>query len=357
MSNYYIRGIQQIGIGVSNLEEAFTWYRKYFGADVKVFDDDSVAEYMLPYTGGQPQTRRAVLAVNLESGGGFEIWQYKGRIPQKSSFEIQLGDLGIFAVKIKTRDVAKTYAHFKANDLDITEIKNDPVGKPTFWVKDPWGNYFQIVEGEYWLRNEKKHTGLTYGATIGVPDIEKAFTVYKDILGYTTEIYSEEGRFDDLETLQSGKGLFKRVLLKHPEKREGCFGRLYGPSQIELVQVLDRGPKKMFEGRFWGDLGFIHICFDVANMEILRDECSKKGHPFTVDSLAAKDGDSFDMGDSAGLFSYIEDNGGTLIEFVEGYRLPLIKSIGWELNLKDRDPQKPLPDWIIKALRFKKVKD
>lgn len=34
-----ISGIQQIGIGNPNVEEATDWYRKYFGMDIKVFDD------------------------------------------------------------------------------------------------------------------------------------------------------------------------------------------------------------------------------------------------------------------------------------------------------------------------------
>lgn len=356
MDKYYIRGIQQIGIGVSDVKEAFAWYRKYFGSDVKIFDDDSVAEYMLPYTGNKPQKRRAVLALNLQSGGGFEIWQYKERIPQSANFEIQIGDLGIFAAKIKSKNIIKTHKFFKDNGLKISSISTAPNGKPEFWLTDPWGNKFQIVEGDGWFRNEKKLTGLTYGVVIGVKDIQKSIPIYKDILGYSKEVYSQEGVFCDFAELPGGKNTFKRLLLTHPDKREGCFGKLLGPSYIELVQVIDREPKNIFEGRYWGDLGFIHLCFDIANMDALRNVCKEKGYAFTVDSLEAKSGKSFDMGDSEGAFSYIEDNGGALIEFVEGYRLPLIKAIGWELNLKARDPQKPLPSWIMKALRFNKVK-
>ncbi len=76
-----ISGIQQIGIGVGNLREAWNWYRENFGMDIRVFEEDAVAELMLPYTGGQPQARHAALALNLQGGGGFEIWQYTKRIP------------------------------------------------------------------------------------------------------------------------------------------------------------------------------------------------------------------------------------------------------------------------------------
>ena len=34
-----ISGIQQIGIGIPNVQEAFDWYRKHFGMDIKVFEE------------------------------------------------------------------------------------------------------------------------------------------------------------------------------------------------------------------------------------------------------------------------------------------------------------------------------
>ena len=86
-------------------------------------------------------------------------------------------------------------------------------------------------------------------------------------------------------------------------------------------------------------------------MAAMKDKCKTAGHPFTVDS-----GD-FDMGDAAGHFAYIEDPDGTLIEFVETHKVPILKKIGWSLNLKDRNPNKDLPRWMIKALGFQRKKN
>jgi catechol 2,3-dioxygenase-like lactoylglutathione lyase family enzyme len=357
MSQYYIRGIQQVGVGVENLEEAWKWYIKFFGADIKVFDDDAVAEFMLPYTGNQPQKRRAVLALNMQGGGGFEIWQYKGRKPQAPTFDIQLGDLGINYVKIKCKNIEQTFDFFQKENQNITEIQKDPIGNKSFFVTDPWNNTFQLVESDAWFSKEKnKHTGLVGGAVIGVPDIDGALKVYKDILGYDTTLFDETGEFPDFSQI-NGNSKIRRVLLKHSEDRVGGFGALFGATQIELIQCLERTPKNIFENRFWGDLGFIHICFDVQGMDALREKCTQTGHPFTVDSSAVQEGKSFDMGDSAGFFSYIEDNGTTLIEFVEGHRLPLVKAIGWELDFTKRHPTSPIPRWILKAMSLKRVKN
>jgi hypothetical protein len=107
-----ISGIQQIGIGVTNLREAWKWYHEQFGMDVRIFEEKATAELMLPYTGGKPQERHAALALNMQGGGGFEIWQYTQRKPLFPKFKIHLGDLGINAAKIKSKDVKATYELF-----------------------------------------------------------------------------------------------------------------------------------------------------------------------------------------------------------------------------------------------------
>ena len=141
-----ISGIQQIGVGIPNVYEAWSWYRKYFGMNIPVFDEAAEAALMLPYTGGKPRKRHAVLAINIQGGGGFEIWQYTERTPEKPSFEIQVGDLGIYVAKIKSKDVLKTYKYYQQNDqVLLGNITKDPNGNEHFFVKDPYNNIFQIV--------------------------------------------------------------------------------------------------------------------------------------------------------------------------------------------------------------------
>jgi catechol 2,3-dioxygenase-like lactoylglutathione lyase family enzyme len=353
-----ISGIQQIGVGIPNVEEAWKWYRQYFNMDVAAFDDEGMAELMLPYTGGQPHERRAVLALNMKGGGGFEIWQYKSRKPEAAKFEILLGDLGICVVKIKTDDIEKTYQYFKSEGLNVSDtIYSDPSRTSHFFVKDPYGNVFQLTKNNIWFQKNKDFTGGADGAIIGVTNIENSIRFYKEILGYDKIIYDTQGKQEDFGFFAGGKNNFRRVLLTHSNPRLGAFSKLLGDSKIELVQVLDRQPKKIFENRFWGDLGFIHICFDVAGMESFSNECANLAYPFTVDSRIKTKGNSFDMGEAAGDFAYVEDPDGTLIELVEAHKLPLVKKLGWNLNLKKRDRTKSLPNWMVKMLSLKRVKD
>ncbi|HOO84514.1 MAG TPA: VOC family protein, partial [Prolixibacteraceae bacterium] len=64
-----INGIQQLGVGVENLQDGFKWFRQNFGMDILVFDEKATAELMLPHTGGQPRERHAILAMNMQGGG------------------------------------------------------------------------------------------------------------------------------------------------------------------------------------------------------------------------------------------------------------------------------------------------
>ena len=302
--------------------------------------------------------RHAALALNLMGGGGFEIWQYTERTPVAPVNEVKAGDLGIFAAKIKCRDVKATFKYFKNKGLNVNGLTRDPQGREHFFIQDPFNNIFEIVDSQSWFRlDRRKFTGAAAGAVIGVSDIDTSRKVYSSILGYDEVIYDREGTFEDLGPLSGGNNRFRRVLLKHSKARLGGFSRLFGPSEIELLQVTDRKPEKIFRDRFWGDLGFIHLCYDIIGMKALRKECYEKGFHFTVDSDVDPEGSSFDMGEAAGHFAYIEDPDGTLIEFVETHKIPILKKLGWYLDLQKRNPEKPLPNWILKALKYSRVKD
>lgn len=351
-----INGIQQLGVGIDNTQEGFAWFRRNFGVDIEIVNEKAMAEYMLPYTGGLPRKRHTVLAMNLQGGGGFEIWQHTGRTPLKPNFEVQLGDLGISVGKLKTYDIKKAYNTFRGKGLNLlTEITNDPSGKPHFFMKDAFDNCWEFIQfSEYFVKTKAVNGGI-FGAIIGVKNIEESLAVYRDILKYDTVVYDKTSTFSDLSGVPGGNNKFRRVLLKHSDKKSGPFTPIFGSSEIELVQVIDREPIVIFEGRMWGDPGFIHLCFDIHGMDLIREEVKSKGFPFTVDS--AQQIETFDMGDAAGNFAYLQAPEGTLIEFVETLKVPIMQKWGIFIDLRKRPAQKPLSLWLLKLFRLKRVKD
>ncbi len=337
-----ITGIQQIGIGVVNAEEAFQWYNKTFNLNIPLFDDVADAKLMVKYTGGNIRRRRAIMALNIAGGGGAEIWESKRPLPLSADFEPVFGDLGIFASRIKCQNLGDfAYTH-------NLKAVSGPDGKPVVWLKDPYRNSIVVVEDDSWFKPKASNTGGILGAVIGVSDVERVLPLY-EALGLNEVVYDKTGFFEDLA--DQSRSTFRRVLLRKKENNEGAFTRLIGNVEVELVQALDTTPRKIMEGRTWGDLGYIHLCFDTLDMAALASRLNTIGYPFTVDSA-----NSFDMGEAAGRFTYIEDPDGILLEFVETHRVPVMKKLGWYIDLKKRGIRKRLPDWMISALGIGKVK-
>ncbi len=349
-----INGIQQLGVGVTDIREAFDWYRKNFGMDIKMFEEAAMAELMLPHTAGEPRSRHAILALNMQGGGGFEIWQHTGKEPTPPRFEILPGDLGIFAGKLKSDNVGFTYEKFREKGLNVlTHVSKDPAGNEHFYLRDLYGNIWEVCYDSFVYSRKNLVNGGVYGASVGVRDLNESLPVYQKILGYDRIVYDETGVFDDMKGLSGGEHRYRRVLLRHSTAYNGAFSPMFGPSCIELFQVMDRTPRNIFEERLWGDPGFIHLCYDINGMDELRDEVKNAGFPFTVDS--ARDMDTFDMGEAAGSFSYIQAPEGTLIEFVETHKIPLVKKLGWSLDLTKRKPG-PLPGWMFRLFGLMRVK-
>lgn len=347
MSTQLITGIQQVGIGIPDVHAAKNWYRDHFGMAAKIFSDEAEATLMTRYTGGVVHKRHAVLALNMAGGGGMEIWQYTSKKPVAPQQRILFGDLGIYAVKMKTEKVEKAWNGISA---DKTVPQTYYESYKHFWVTDPWGNKFDVVPGHDWFGSPKAATGGVYGAVIGVSDIDKALKLYSDILGIDHVVSDQTGIFNDIPDAEVSTEKYRRVIIRKKMKPVGAFSKLLGGIEIELVQALDREPSKIFENRHWGDMGFIHICFDVIHMAELKAKCEAGGFPFTVDS-----GETFDMGDSGGRFSYCEDPDGTLIEMVETHKVPVLKKLGLYFNLKKRGTEKTLPDFMVQMLSLSKV--
>lgn len=349
----FLCGVQQVGVGIEDAEQAYNWYIKAFGCDIKVVDDDGVAERMLPYTGGKPRGRRAILACNLKGGSGFEVWQPKDSPITKPSFPIKLGDLGISVCRLKTDDVSRAYGHLAAVDgaRILSEIVSSPDGNRHFFVSDPYGNVFDIVSDSYVLFPLKDYPiGGVDGCCIGVTDMERSMKYYDSFYGYDTVIYDATGEFQDLVGTPGGNGRFRRVLLGRSKPFEGALSPIYGTSHIELLQALDRVPNKIFEGRLWGDPGFIQICFEVCYMDDFKAFLHEGGVEFVCDS-----GTDFKMDTTDGRFAYVEDPDGTLIELVETYRIPISKKPAIFLNFMKRNRRKPLPGLVLRALKFLRV--
>ena len=347
-----ISGIQQVGIGVVDAKQTFDWYKTHLGFDVIVFADAAEANLMQRYTGGKPHSRYAILALNMQGGGGLEIWQYTSRTPVAKAVPPTIHDLGILAIKIRCRDVQAFYKYCQQAQLNtLCQPQQGLLSKWHFYLKDPWDNLLEIVEDSYWFTEGRTLTGGVCGVTMGVSNLEASIPFYAGSTGTTHVVANETGSFADLKEAFGAGNTFRRSLLTSDATTKGAFSRLMGPYQIELLESSECSNLQVLAGRYWGDLGFIHVCFDINGYPAHEQIINELGKPLTVDSA-----NSFNMGEAAGHFSYNEDPDGALIEYVETHKVPVLKKIGWYFNLKNRNPEKPLPDWMVKCLSFSRVK-
>jgi catechol 2,3-dioxygenase-like lactoylglutathione lyase family enzyme len=346
-----ITGVQQIGIGVTNACQAKHIYKNLFGMDTLIFEDKADALLMTRYTGNEVHHRHAILSMNLAGGGGIEIWQFISRTPLAKAC-IQPGDPGIFAARVKTKNVTVAHRWFiKQSELQVSKLLEGPGGQLHFWVCDQYDNHFNIVQNKEWFNKKQTVCGGIVGAAIGVSDMEKALHFYQTIMDAAEIVYDKSEPSFDMPNGVGNEKKFRRVLLRKPISQQGAFSKLLGGIEIELVQAIGETTIHIYKDRYWGDCGFIHLCFDVINMDNLKTKMEKAGYIFTVDSAS-----SFSMGTSAGRFCYTEDPDGTLIELVETHRVPIFKKLGWYLDLQKRKDNKRLPGWMISLLALNKIR-
>jgi len=346
---FFISGIQQVGIGTSSVDSSWKWFADMFGMDIEVARDNAISNTMTEYTGGHPRRRDALIAANLQGGACMELWQSVERKPKAPAFPLQIGDLGIFVVKIKCSDVDHAHEYVRSKYDRLTEIAAAPDGSRSFFIQDPEGNWFQAIEDSTMVLDEGKPFGGVVGCMIGVSDMDAARKLYSDILGYNKVIYNEYGHFDDFALLPGGTGEFRRTLVCWSKRPVGALSNFLPTGFIEFVQCRDREPQKIFKDRYWGDLGFIHLSFDVTNLNDLKTFCEEKGYHFVAQSNP--DGNLYDFGDTSCRFAFIEDRDGLLVQFVEPCRICLSRRWKLFVSLIFRKREKPLWKFHYRLMR------
>lgn len=348
-------GIQQVGVGVHNLALMRDFYAFVLGFDTPLFCEEGRADLMSAYTGGRGWNRKAMLLANLHGGAALELWQHTEHLHVPAESEVGLDNCGILCACVRCRDIVNARNRLFNAGYEITRIAEDNLGIARCYIKDPEHNWIGLVEtSDGWLKKKAYSIGGVCSVIIGVSDIQQSMHFYSKICGYNIVLYDEVGTFAEFEAFQ-GQQKIRRVLLKSSKGRQGAFAHLLQSSTIELIQACERQQGHVYENyeeRFWGDPGFIHVCFDVKNMDGLHNHIKVHGSPFVVDSGSSE---VFSMEEASGRFAYVEDADRTLIEFVEVYTLPLMKKYGFILNLKNRKSAKPLPKFLMRLLALKKI--
>ncbi|MFM2316195.1 MAG: hypothetical protein RLZZ155_527 [Bacteroidota bacterium] len=348
-----INSMQHIGVAVQDMDASLKYFRKIFGMNIPFFDSVQAAPLMDCYTHDKTITKRASMIMNLQGGCAMEVIRPTTFEPRKADFQIKIGDLHIFQVHMKARNVKQMHEHCNKNGaLNVSEIQLNPAQQNVFDLTDLDGNFFRIEPTKECYREMGHPSNGVAGCSIGVTNMDEALNLYSNLLGYDEVVFDRTGTFNDWGHLPGGKEQYRRVRLKQSAPTGGGFARVMGETFIELVQALDRVPARTFKGRIWGDSGFVHLGLDVKGMKKLGENLGAQGFPFRCDS-----NDALSMGQTKVHCTYIDDKDGTLIELIEVYKVPIVEKWGIFLNVEKRDPLKPLPNFMLNALRFSRIKD
>ncbi len=320
-----INGFQHIGIGVRDRDKSYAFYKDVLDFSVPLSKHRGSCSGMLPVIGNDEE-RDVTIALNPYGGGLVEIFQYISKKPEEPE-KIDFSSNGYLFFGLKVRNINK--ATNLIRDYRGAEIVGEPADFTPMKSRGWKTSVFRDIDGIYGILLEYPESNMGYGkgkariggveyVAIGVSNLKQSMEFYINILGYDKIIYEAEGSFPEWECM-FGKGRkLKRVLLKRSRKPEGIFKHFLRGGMIELIEVEGNDGKHMYEGRKWGDIGFMELCFDVTDIDKTLEEVTKKGAEIIVPPYRQ------DMGmNTYATFSYIKDPDGSMLEFADIHRLPV----------------------------------
>ncbi len=320
-----VNGIQHVGIGVMDRDISYNFYNNALGFSVPMSKSTDTCSGMLPVL-GKDETRNVVIALNPHGGGLVELFQYVSRKPIPIPDSVDFTYNGYLFYGLKVRNIDKSLLRITqyggevvTESMPFTPMKDKNWKTAVF--RDPDGIYGIVLEYPQssvgYGRGSARIGGIEYVA-VGVSDIKKSIDFYSTVLGYNDIIYTYNGPAPEWEKLYGSPKILKRALMQRSTKPQGLFKHFLRGGMIELIEVQDGNKKHNFDGRQWGDIGFMELCFDVDDIQETLQQKERMGVPVAVPPH------SQDMGlNTQATFAYIRDPDGSLLEFADIKRLPV----------------------------------
>jgi len=320
-----INGIQHIGIGVLNRDESYYFYNNALGFSVPMSKDTGKCTGMLPVI-KKDEKRKVIISLNPHGGGLIEIFQYITKTPAPIPEYVDLSYNGYLFFGLKVKNIEKSLNKVsKFNGKVITHSDHFTPMKNHNWKTAT----FKDLNGIYGIALEYPGNNIGYGKgkariggieyiAIGVSHLKDSIEFYSNILGYNDILYTFEGNCPEWDPL-FGKGRkIKRALLRKSTKPQGIFRHFLRGGMIELIEVEGNKGRHNYEGRQWGDIGFMELCFDVSNMHDILEDTTKKGAEIIVPPHTQYMGIN-----TYATFAYIKDPDGSMLEFADISSLPV----------------------------------
>ncbi len=281
------RGINHVGLGVSDMERSLKFYGDLLGFKEVMFDYTGPLPGMEKVTGKAEIRARVVMLKNRNAGPlGLGMVKLVQLLPPDKAEPCSItegglwGDIGMLEVCFNTRVSAeKVFAQLWKQGVKVVVTPVNASFPPSSfgsvnnrfaYIKGPDGELVELIDwqmcqsfGEEPVVEGVNHIG------IGVSDMEVSMKFYRE-LGFTELIFDSPG---------INQYKMATIFPPNPPKiRTAMLANFYG-AWVELVQLQPPHKPTPFK-KSWGHLGPMEFSVEVTNLEEAFNELGKKGVKF-----------------------------------------------------------------------------
>ena len=304
------RGVEDIGIGVGDMETALAFYGAV-GFSELLFDYTGPVPGTETVSGGAPRTARVALLANAEATpmgpGRVKLVQVlDGDGPPPVPEGLGWGELGICEICLHVRDLESVHARLAALPGGGTlmapvsgAVPPHDVSLDISYVHDPWGGKIEMIEWTgLWkqLPGPPRAEGVNHVA-FGVSDMDRSLAFYRR-LGFGEFFFESTEFFGPMAPWYDRELPGQHMVMMLSAQGGG----------IEPTQLTPLGPDCRGE---WGQLGPMEFSVGVSNLERARDELVRDG-------VEVGDLHTVDVGTGEWRYAYIGEPDGLRVSLVEG---------------------------------------
>jgi len=283
------KGIEHVGIGVSDMETALRFYSNTLGFSEVLFDYTGKLPGLEWLGNDCPKEARIVILSNPASTpigpGKIKLVQVLDPPEFRPLPEGQAwGELGVCEICIHVRGIYEVY-NMLVNEqgcqslMEPVEAALTPynVEVVVAYISDPWGGKIELIEWRgLWksLPGEPRIEGINHVA-FGVNNLNRSREFFRS-LGFKELVFESDGFFDPMEPWYKGKRPDKQLMF------------MVMPAQGASIEPVQLVPETRDCRGVWGHMGPMEYAVGVTNIDHLYATLKNTGFTFKSEPVSIK---------------------------------------------------------------------